>query len=306
MRALVFADGRLKFEQDRLAPEPQDGDALVKVRLAGICNTDLEIARGYMAYQGVPGHEFVGEVDGLRVVGEINAACGRCWFCQRGLDRHCENRTVLGILGRSGTFAQYLTLPKRNLHPIPDSLDDEIAVFVEPTAAAFEILEQVGLSPDDRVALLGDGKLALLIAQVLNQRCKLTVFGKHEEKLRLLKDTNATTNQPTGHFDVVVEATGSERGFRQALELVRPRGTLVLKSTVAESAQLNLAPLVVNEVTVVGSRCGPFEPAIGALASGQVDPRPMISACRRLSEGAGAFEQAQAPGILKVLLDPAA
>jgi threonine dehydrogenase-like Zn-dependent dehydrogenase len=305
MRALVFEDGGLRVEEHRPEPEPSEGETLVKVRLAGICNTDLEIARGYMAYQGVPGHEFVGEAHGRRVVGEINAACGGCWFCREGLDRHCPNRSVLGILGRSGTFAEYLTLPDRNLHSLPDTLEDEVAVFVEPTAAAFEILEQVSLEAEHRVALLGDGKLALLIAQVLNPRCRLTVFGKHDQKLRLLRDTHTSTDTPTGQFDVVVEASGSERGFQQALELVRPRGTLVLKSTVAESAQLNLAPLVVNEISVVGSRCGPFEPAIAALASGEVDPRPMISARRGLSEAPAAFEQAQAPGVLKVLLDPA-
>jgi threonine dehydrogenase-like Zn-dependent dehydrogenase len=305
MKALVFEDGGLRVEPNCPEPEPRSPEALVKVRLSGICNTDLEIVRGYMAYQGVPGHEFVGEVDGRRVVGEINATCGQCWFCRQGLERHCANRTVLGIAGRSGAFAQYLSLPEANLHPIPDSLDDELAVFVEPTAAAFEIVEQVALQPDDRVALLGDGKLALLIAQVLKTRSRLSVFGKHEDKLGILKDVQTTTEAPGGQFDVVVEATGSEHGFQQALELVRPRGTLVLKSTVAEGAQLNLAPLVVNEVTLVGSRCGPFEPAIAALASGAVDPRPMISASYGLSDGPEAFDRAQQSGVLKVLLDPA-
>lgn len=296
--------GALRYEPDW--PDPQAGpdEALVRVRLAGVCNTDLEIVRGYMAYQGVPGHEFVGEVDGRRVAGEINAACGHCDFCRQHLGRHCANRTVLGILGRGGTFAEYLTLPRANLHPLPDSIDDDVAVFVEPTAAAFEILEQVPLQSDDRVALLGDGKLALLIAQVLRSRCRLKVFGKHSEKLGLLRDVDWTIDRPAGEFDVVVEATGSELGFQQALSLVRPRGTLVLKSTVAAGAQLNLAPVVVNELTVVGSRCGLFEPAIAALASGEVDPRPMISARFGLDAGLAAFARAQEPGVLKVLIQP--
>ncbi|HLG73191.1 MAG TPA: alcohol dehydrogenase catalytic domain-containing protein [Chloroflexota bacterium] len=304
MKALVFGPDGLRFERNHPEPEAAEGEALVRVRLAGICNTDVEIVRGYMGFAGVPGHEFVGEVDGQRVAGEINAACGHCSWCERGLGRHCPNRTVLGILGRDGTFAEYLTLPRENLHPLPDSLDDEVAVFVEPTAAAFEILEQVPLSGEERVALLGDGKLALLIAQVLRRRCRLSVFGKHQEKLRLLRDVDWSVEPPAGQFDVVVEATGSERGFQQALELVRPRGTLVLKSTVAAGAQLNLAPIVINEVTVVGSRCGLFEPAIAALASGEVDPRPLISAVYPLEEGLAAFDRAQQPGVLKVLLKP--
>ncbi len=304
MRALIVGPQGLHLDEAHPVPEPGPDEALVRVRLAGICNTDLEIARGYMGFRGVPGHEFVGEVDGRRVAGEINAACGACSWCARGLGRHCPNRTVLGILGRSGAFAEYLALPRRNLHPLPDSLDDEVAVFVEPTAAAFEVLEQVPLHLEDRVALLGDGKLALLIAQVLRGRCRLKVFGKHPEKLTILREVETTIERPKGQFDVVVEATGSERGFQQALDLVRPRGTLVLKSTVAAGAQLNLAPVVVNEVTVVGSRCGPFGPAIEALASGAVDPRPLISATYPLERGLQAFQRAAAPGVLKVLLRP--
>src|SRR5579862_2003917 len=286
MKALTVGSDGLCFRDNWPEPSIDDDEALVRVRMAGICNTDLEIVRGYMGYSGVLGHEFVGEVDGRRVVGEINAACGTCSFCRQGLDRHCPNRTVLGILGRDGAFADYLALPCRNLHQIPDSLEDDVAVFVEPTAAAFEILEQVALQPEDRVALLGDGKLALLIAQVLRDHCRLRVFGKHPEKLALLTDIDASTESPAGHFDVVVEATGTSHGFQQAMELVRPRGTLVLKSTVAAAADLNLAPLVINEVTVVGSRCGPFQPAIEALASGRVDPRPLIQGVYGLEHGA--------------------
>lgn len=304
MKALVIGPSGLALDPEHPQPQPAEGEALVKVRLAGICNTDIEIARGYMAFQGVPGHEFVGEVDGQRVVGEINAACGACDFCRQGLGRHCPSRTVLGILGRSGTFAEYLTLPQGNLRPVPDSLDDEAAVFVEPTAAAFEIVDQVPLTGEQHVALLGDGKLALLIAQVLRTRCRLKVFGKHPEKLGVLRDIETTVDQPLGQFDIVVEATGSDRGFQQALSLVRPRGTLVLKSTFADRAAIDLAPLVVNEVTLVGSRCGRFEPAIAALASGEVDPRPMISATYSLADGVAAFRHAQDPGVLKVLLRP--
>ncbi len=304
VKALVVGPSGLRFEPDHPLPQPGPDEALVRVRMAGVCNTDVEIVRGYMGYHGVPGHEFVGEVDGQRVVGEINASCGQCRFCREGLGRHCESRTVLGIQGRDGAFAEYLTLPRANLHAIPDALDDDVAVFVEPTAAAFEVIEQVALQPDDRVALLGDGKLALLIGQVLRDRCTLKVFGKHAEKLALLSDVETSTELPSGQFDVVVEATGSEKGFHQALELVRPRGTLVLKSTVAAAAQLNLAPLVINEVTLIGSRCGPFGPAIDALASGAVDPRPMIGARYRLDNGLSAFEAAQRPGVLKVLVRP--
>jgi len=285
-------------------PIPAAGEALVKVRLAGICSTDLEIVRGYMGFRGIPGHEFVGEAAGQRVVGEINAACGSCALCHDGLGRHCPNRTVLGIDRRDGAFAEFLTLPLANLRPVPDKLTDELAVFVEPTAAAFEILEQVPLRPQQEVALLGDGKLALLIAQVLRDRCRLRVFGKHAEKLALVPGVETTTAAPEGQFDVVVEATGSEQGFQQALSLVRPRGTLVLKSTVAASSRLNLAPLVVNEVTVVGSRCGLFEPAIAALAAGAVDPRPFIQAEYPLEQGLAALEHAARPGTLKVLLRP--
>jgi threonine dehydrogenase-like Zn-dependent dehydrogenase len=304
MKALVVGPDGLRLERKYAEPEPGADEALVRVRLAGICNTDLEIVRGYMGYHGVPGHEFVGEVDGHRVAGEINAACGACAYCRQGLGRHCANRTVLGILGRDGTFAEYLTLPRENLHELPASIDNDVAVFVEPTAAAFEILEQVALGIDDRVALLGDGKLALLIAQVLRSRCRLRVFGKHPEKLGLLRDMEWSIDPPSGEYDVVVEATGSELGFQQALSIVRPRGTLVLKSTVAAGARLNLAPVVVNEVTVVGSRCGLFGPAIEALASGEVDPRPMISAVYPLDDGRAAFARAQEPGVLKVLLKP--
>jgi threonine dehydrogenase-like Zn-dependent dehydrogenase len=304
MKALVVEAGAVRFEGGFREPEPGPDEALVRVRLAGICNTDLEIVRGYMGYRGVPGHEFVGEFDGRRVAGEINAACGQCSFCRQGLERHCAERTVLGILGRNGAFAEYLTLPRRNLHPLPDAIDDEAAVFVEPLAAAFEILEQVSLQPEDRVALLGDGKLALLIAQVLRGRCRLKVFGKHKDKLSLLTDVETTTNAPGGQFDVVVEASGSELGFQQALELVRPRGILVLKSTVAAGARLNLAPLVINELTIVGSRCGPFAPAIEALASRTIDPRPIISATYALDKGVEAFERAAEAGVLKVLLRP--
>jgi threonine dehydrogenase-like Zn-dependent dehydrogenase len=304
MKALVVEAGAVRFEGGFREPEPGPDEALVRVRLAGICNTDLEIVRGYMGYRGVPGHEFVGEFDGRRVAGEINAACGQCSFCRQGLERHCAERTVLGILGRNGAFAEYLTLPRRNLHPLPDAIDDEAAVFVEPLAAAFEILEQVSLQPEDRVALLGDGKLALLIAQVLRGRCRLKVFGKHKDKLSLLTDVETTTNAPGGQFDVVVEASGSELGFHQALELVRPRGILVLKSTVAAGARLNLAPLVINELTIVGSRCGPFAPAIEALASRTIDPRPIISATYALDKGVEAFERAAEAGVLKVLLRP--
>lgn len=281
--------------------------------MAGICNTDLEIVRGYMGYEGTLGHEFVGEVvngdsalRGQRVAGEINVGCGRCERCRSGLSRHCATRTVLGIVQRDGCFAEYLTLPEANLHPVPDSISDAAACFVEPVAAAFEILEQLGprLSARDGL-VVGDGKLGQLIAQVLKAHgLQVTLLGKHAHKLALAAERgiDVVSAPPDARFDLVVEATGSQSGLQSALALTRPRGTLVLKSTYHGSVTVDMSPLVIDEITLLGSRCGPFAPAIEALATGAVDPRPLISDQRPLSEGEQAMALAGAPGTLKVLL----
>ncbi|MCL6648369.1 MAG: alcohol dehydrogenase catalytic domain-containing protein [Chloroflexi bacterium] len=316
MRAVVF-DGTLRLDPDYPDPVPEEGEALVRVRLAGICNTDLEIARGYLNYRGVLGHEFVGEVVaapdhawvGCRVVGEINAPCRHCATCQQGNGNHCPQRTVLGIVGRDGTFADLLRLPLANLHRLPDSLSDEEAVFVEPLAAAFAILERVTVRPSDRVVVLGDGKLGQLVARVLQGvGAHLTAVGRHPAKLERLRAAGIAACQrdelPPERADVVVDCTGSAAGFLDALQLTRPRGTLVLKSTVAASLSLNLAPLVVDEITVVGSRCGPFAPAIRALATRRVDVRPLLSAVYPLTEALPALAKAAQPGVLKVALRP--
>ncbi len=282
--------------------------------MAGICGTDLELAQGYMGYRGIPGHEFVGEVAdgavgamaGKRVVGEINAACGRCDLCLANLGRHCPNRTVLGILGRNGAFAEYLTLPEKNLVELPDSIPDELGVFVEPIAAAYEIFEQVQLGRNEKILVLGDGRLGALVGLVLwAEDYQPVVGGHHAEKLDLLAALSLKTEleqhlQPG--FDTVVDCTGNPNGFRRAMELVRPRGRIILKSTAANSAELNLAPIVINEISVIGSRCGRFGPAIEAVASGKVDPRPLISAMYPLADAPSALEAAGDPQNFKVLL----
>ncbi len=315
MKALVF-DKRLRFVPDHPDPAPSPGEAIVRVTLAGICNTDLEITRGYMGFSGIPGHEFVGVVErapdaalvGKRVVGEINCACAKCRLCRRGLRRHCPNRTVLGILGRNGAFSERLALPVRNLHVVPPEIPDEEAVFAEPVAAAFEILEQLPpLNRRDSVAVLGDGKLGLIVAQVLSTaRARMLAIGKHADKLKILRQLGIRTARlnrlPNESFTIVVDCTGSPSGFELAARLVRPRGTIVLKSTVAAAASLNLAPLVVNEVTVIGSRCGPFPPALQALRARKVVVRPLIAAVYPIEEGLAAFRRASRKGALKILL----
>jgi len=328
MRALVY-NGTLQLRNDYPLPTPEPGEALVRVKQAGICNTDLEITRGYMAFTGVPGHEFIGVVEQItgetaglpkllsrRVVGEINAYCGLCSTCLTGHPTHCPHRTTLGIAGRDGAFAEYLTLPARNLHPVPDAVSDDEAVFVEPLAAALEILEQIQIRPTDRVIVLGDGKLGLLVAQVLSLTgCDLTAIGRHPEKLAILARRGITTRLVGEHLpgqaDMVVECTGNPAGFAQARAMLRPRGTLVLKSTYAGdlaplltgSGSLNLlSGLVVDEIRVIGSRCGPFAPALRLLEHGLVDVKSLVHARYPLAEGLAAFEQAARPGVLKVLV----
>ena len=318
MLALSRLDSSITL-REVAAPRPAHDAALIRVNLAGICNTDLEIARGYMGFEGVLGHEFVGVVEacsdpgwlGARVAGEINLACRRCSLCQRGLSRHCPSRTVLGILGKDGAFAEYLTLPIANLHRVPDALSDRAACFVEPIAACFEILEQVRVQPDDQLVVLGDGKLGLLAALVLKSQGLCPVLlGKHPDKLaragRLGVHTALAADLPRKAFDVVVEATGSPSGMQLAIELVRPRGTLVLKSTYHGALSLDAAPLVIDEITLLGSRCGPFPPALARLASGTLDPEPLIDAVYPLRYAERALEHAAERGVLKVLISPSA
>ena len=317
MQALYWDGQQLRLQHGYTNPSIQDemdGFALVRVRLAGICSTDLQIFKGYMAFEGVPGHEFVGEVSegpaellGKRVVGEINFACGACEMCGKGLQRHCPTRQVMGILNADGSFAEYMAVPVENLHVVPDSVSDEEAVFAEPLAAAFEILEQVQVQSSHDVIVFGDGKLGLLCAQVLHQTgARVTAVGKHPAKLGFLKKQGLRTClltdwKPSG-ADIVVEATGSEAGLALAIETVRPRGTLVLKSTVAAEHSLSLAPLVINEVTVVGSRCGVFPPALEALQHKRVSVSPLINTVYPLREGVEAVNQAARAGTLKILL----
>jgi threonine dehydrogenase-like Zn-dependent dehydrogenase len=316
MRALLLDNG-LQIIGDYPTPEPAPGEALVRVRMAGICNTDLELAAGYRQFRGVPGHEFVGEIErapgaetweGRRVVGEINAACGECPTCRAGRPTHCPHRTTLGIAGRGGAFAEYLTLPVRNLHPVPASIPDEIAVFTEPLAAACEILEQVHVRPTDRAVVLGDGKLGLLCAQVLALTgCDLTAIGHHAEKLNILAQRGIRTtldgDSLAGSADLVVEATGHAGGYAAARRLVRPRGTIVLKSTYHGSIDADLTAVAVDEVTLVGSRCGPFGPALRLLEQRLVDVIQLIQARYPLADAVAAFEHAARPGTLKVLVD---
>jgi alcohol dehydrogenase len=316
VRALL-CDGGLRYDPAYPDPQPPAGEALVRVRLAGVCATDRELLRGYMGFRGVLGHEFVGEVIqspdpawiGHRVVGDINAACYACPTCLAGRHTHCPHRTTLGIMGRDGAFADYLCLPLLNLHPVPAHVPDERAVFAEPLAAACEILEQVAIRPTDRVIVVGDGKLGLLVAAVLRLTgADLLLIGRHRAKLAIAEAWGiATATAADGvagpQADVVVDCAGGPGGFALANRLLRPRGALVLKSTYHGELGLDMSELVIREISVVGSRCGPFAPALRLLASGLVDPTPLISARYPLAEGAAAFQRASTPGVLKVLLE---
>jgi threonine dehydrogenase-like Zn-dependent dehydrogenase len=315
MKGLWLENKQLQLRTDIPIPEAPQGEALVRVLCAGICNTDLELLRGYYPYTGILGHEFVGVVEqgpehlvNRRVVGEINAACGKCRFCLRGEPTHCENRTVLGIVNRNGAFADYLSLPIENLHPVPENVPSEVATFTEPVAAALEIQQQVKVHPDDKVLVVGDGKLGQLVAQTLALTgCDLLVVGRHREKLanlevRGIKTGLADVVQERA-FDISVECTGNAQGFDLARRALRARGTLVLKSTYAGKLSLDASALVVDELTLIGSRCGPFAPALELLAKGQVDVQPLIQARYSLKDGMAAFERAQTRGVLKVLLE---
>jgi len=317
----------LRVEKKKLSvkdiPKPERGDeVLVRVLLSGICNTDLEIARGYAGFKGTLGHEFVGLIEespdsklvGLRVVGEINAGCGKCALCKAGDSRHCADRTVLGIVGRDGAHAEFLRLPVRNLLPVPDKVIDEHAVFAEPLAAACAITDRLNIQPNHRVAVIGDGKLGLLCAQVLALTgAHVLLVGKHPEKLKIAERCGIETTSPKAvskrkrEFDVVVEASGSPSGMAGALEMLRPRGTLVLKSTFQGEGKLdviNQARLVVDEITIMGSRCGRLQSALDLLKKGAIDVDGMISEEYPLGKGVYAMERAAKKGVLKVFLRP--
>ncbi|MEW5872374.1 MAG: alcohol dehydrogenase catalytic domain-containing protein [Chloroflexota bacterium] len=316
MQTLWLEEGSLRLRQDIPLPVPGLDEALIKVRLAGICATDLEMVRGYYPFKGILGHEFVGEVVqapghtnwiGQRVVGEINITCGQCHNCKSGRRTHCEQRTTLGIRDRNGAFAEYLTLPVENLHSVPASISDEAAVFTEPLAAALEISQQIHIHPGDHVLVVGAGRLGQIIAQTLTLTgCQLNVVVRHALHQKLLAEQGITTiieeEVAARQWDIVVEATGSPSGFDLARRALRPRGTLVLKSTYKGNMEVNFSSLVVDEICLVGSRCGPFPPALNLLQRGLVQPARLISERFPFARAQSAFERAAQPGVLKVLL----
>ncbi|EFO80373.1 alcohol dehydrogenase [Oscillochloris trichoides DG-6] len=314
MLAVIF-DGTLKLVHDYPVPELRPGEAIIRPHLTGVCNTDIEITRGYMGFRGVLGHEFVGTVVachdetwvGRRVVGEINAACLNCPTCLRGNPTHCPNRTTLGIDRRDGVMAERFSLPISCLHPVPESVSDEAAVFSEPLAAALEIVDQSHIRPTERVAVVGDGKLGAMIVQTLRLTgCDLTLVGRHPERWELYTKQGITcqhsqdVQSAAGSFDVVVDCTGNPKGLATARQLVRPRGRLILKSTFEAASQINLTMLVIDEIQLIGSRCGPFAPALRLLERGLIATAPLISAEYPLRDGLQAF--AAAHGQMKVLL----
>jgi 2-desacetyl-2-hydroxyethyl bacteriochlorophyllide A dehydrogenase len=317
MKALRFENNRLRLADNIAVPQRAD-EALVRVTLAGVCNTDLEIVRGYAGFNGTLGHEFVGVVEASpdqsqinrRVVGEINAGCGRCEECRAGDPRHCPRRTVAGIRGRDGAFAEYLSLPPQNLLVVPDAISDRQAVFTEPLAAVCEILDQVEIRARHRVAVIGDGKLGQLIARVMmTAGCDLTMIGKHTDKLRLAATDGIRTIEldelkpdPARRFDFVIEASGAASGLKLALDLVRPRGAIILKSTFNGAVSLDTWRIVVDELSVIGSRCGRFDSALRLLETGAVKVESLIADEFPLSDGVAAMQRAQTPGVLKVLL----
>jgi threonine dehydrogenase-like Zn-dependent dehydrogenase len=314
MLAVVLDENGLNVV-DRPLPTPGAGEVLVRVTKAGLCETDLQLVRGYMGFRGILGHEFVGiaqsgALAGQRVVGEINCACHHCDTCVRGLPTHCPHRSVLGILNHDGAFAEFVAVPEKNLHRVPDSVTDQQAVFTEPLAAAFQIPAQTPLRPDQRVIVLGDGRLGILCAQVIAQfGCHLTVVGKHARKLELIQQWGIETTHldqlpPLHTADIVVDCTGSPTGFETALKLVKPRGVVILKTTVAGQQSLTLASVVIDEITIVGSRCGPFIPALQALQEGRIHVEPLIDATYPLSQAPNAFERARTQPVLKLLFEP--
>jgi threonine dehydrogenase-like Zn-dependent dehydrogenase len=318
MLAVYLESGRVELRR-RPLPRATHGNARIRLLYAGICSTDLELQRGYYGFSGTPGHEFVGQVTeaedkswiGKRVAGEINLACGACEWCARDLGRHCPHRTVLGIVKHPGAFREFLTLPVGNLHAVPAAISDEQAVFIEPIAAACEILDQVRVPAGTAVAVLGDGKLGLLIAQVLAAHsARVHLFGRHKKKMKLVESAGITAEAigkrlPERAYAIVVDATGSAEGLRAAIAMCQPRGTVVMKSTVHGLVQVDTAPAIVNEITLVGSRCGRFEPAMRLLASGKVRVDNLISERFPLDRAPEAFARAATKGVLKILLGAA-
>ncbi|WXG41379.1 MAG: alcohol dehydrogenase catalytic domain-containing protein [Candidatus Freyarchaeum deiterrae] len=315
MRALLIENGEVKVVEDYPKPKVKSGWVLIKPSVVGICNTDLELIEGYMNFSGVPGHEFVGIVEeasdkkllGRRVVGEINFACGSCEYCRKGLQRHCPNRSVLGIQNADGAFADYVTLPRENIHVLPDSVSDDQAVFVEPLAASLEILMQTHIKPTMKVYVLGDGKLGLLTAQVLRLTgCDLLLVGKHENKLGIVErmgvKTTTQENLPVTKADLVVECTGNSSGYSLAKRMVNPSGIIVAKSTYHQNLELNWSEIVVDEITIIGSRCGPFDPAIRLLEQRLIDTDSLITARYPFEEVLRAFEHAKEREAIKILV----
>ena len=312
----IRLEASLQFNPTYKDLTPPAGEALVRVHQAGICATDIQLVRGYMGFQGILGHEFVGTVEqayghehlnGRRVVGEINAACRTCPTCQAERLTHCPNRTTLGIDQRDGAFAEYLRLPVENLHPVPDNISDDQAVFTEPLAAACQILEQISITLNDHVVIIGDGKLGLLCAQVIHTTpCHLTVIGRHPDKLALLKNlgiqTTTQIEDVSPGIDIAIEATGSPDGLKLANQILRPRGTLVMKSTYPGYTTFDFTSLVVNEINIVGSRCGPFPQALEMLEQNRVCVEPLIHSKFSINQGIEAIKLASTPGILKVLI----
>jgi len=315
LRALLIENGEVKVVEDYPKPKVKSGWVLIKPSVVGICNTDLELIQGYMNFSGVPGHEFVGVVEessdkkllGRRVVGEINFACGTCEYCRKGLQRHCPNRSVLGIQNADGAFAEYVTLPRENIHILPDGVSDDQAVFVEPLAASLEILMQTHIKPTSKVFVLGDGKLGLLVTQVLRLiGCDLVLVGKHENKLGIVErmgvKTATTENLPATKADLVVECTGNPNGYSLAKRMVSPSGIIVAKSTYHQNLELNWSEIVVDEISIIGSRCGPFDPAIRLLEQGLIDTGSLITARYPFEEVLRAFEHAKDREAIKILV----
>ncbi len=327
MKALVFKDSCLQMAAHYPKPEPGENEALIRVTMAGICGTDLEIMEGYKGFTGILGHEFCGVIEkvgegadpesdklspGMRVVGEINCGCGNCGYCLKGVAAHCPERVTLGINGKDGCFAEYITLPLSNLFAVPPGVSDKEAVFIEPLAAALEITGQVHVWPGAAVAVLGDGKLGILSALTLNlTQADVTLVGKHPEKMSVAKAQGVKTARAddliaggiAGKYDIVVEATGSAGGFERACEIVKARGCLVLKSTTAGGEGFNLTPVVLKEITVVGSRCGPFAPALQVLEKKLLDVNPLVAAVFKFDRAVEAFNYCRSGSPLKVLLD---
>lgn len=318
MKALRCANSRVELITDAPVPEPKNGEVLIKVRMAGICRTDLELSKGYMGFEGILGHEFVGETVneipgmrfGTRVVGEINAGCGSCPSCYQGMQRHCPNRSVLGILNRNGCMAEFLTLPPENILAVPSHVADEEAVFTEPLAAALEIFEQLRIEPSHRVCIIGDGKLGMLIAMVFAHKHdgETMLVGHHQSHLDLLSDQvklsleNDVNSHENNKWDIVIEATGSTAGLQRAMLMVKPRGTIVLKSTMAHPQGLDLSPIVIDEITVVGSRCGRFAPALNLLAKQHLPVTRLIEQVFPLNDALSAWDAANHRGAKKILL----